>query len=95
MVRVMRAGDPEVGGTAVRRLAKAAKVPLSPLAWAVDRGPWFDNNLAVLEVQPDGGLSMRWLAGDVEGRATDEPVLRVVAEVGVPVSRPAQRTSRA
>ena len=90
MVRVMRAGTRRSMGRLVRRLAKAAKVPVSPLGWAVDRGPWVDNNLAVLEVQPDGGLSMRWLAGDVEGRATDEPVLKVVAEVGVPVNRPAQ-----
>jgi hypothetical protein len=83
-----------VGGV-VRRLAKAAKVPLSPLGWRVDRGPWYDNNLAVLEVQDDGGLTMRWLAGDVTGRAPDDPVLREVAEVVVPVSEPGPRTSRA
>jgi hypothetical protein len=83
-----------VGG-AVRRLAKAAKVPLSPLAWRVDRGPWYDNNLAVLEVQEDGGMTMRWLAGDVTGRAPDDPVLREVAEVVVPVRRPGPGTSRA
>ena len=83
-----------VGG-AVRRLAKAAKVPLSPLAWSVDRGPWYDNNLAVLEVQRGGALSMRWLAGDVTGRAPDDPVLREVAAVTVPVRRSVPRTSRA
>jgi hypothetical protein len=83
-----------VGGV-VRRLAKAAKVPLSPLAWRVDRGPWYDNNLAVLEVQDDGGMTMRWLAGDVTGRAPDDPVLREVAEVRVPLRQPAPGTSRA
>ena len=71
------------------------KVPVSPLGWAVDRGPWVDNNLAVLELQEDGGLSMRWLAGDVEGRASDDPVVKVVAEVDVPVNRPAQEPSPA
>ena len=86
MQRVMRVGTKKTVGRLVRRLAKTAKVPLSPLGWEVDRGPWVDNNLAVLELQEDGGLSMRWLAGDIEGRATDDPVLKVVAEVGVPVS---------
>ena len=87
MVQVMRAGTRRSLGKVLRRLAKSAKVPVSPLGWAVDRGPWVDNNLAVLEVQADGSLSMRWLAGDIEGRATDQPVLRVVAEVDVPVNR--------
>ncbi len=80
-----------VGGV-VRRLAKAAKVPSSPIAWRIDRGPWYDNNLALLEVQDDGGLTMRWWAGDVSGRAPDDPVLREVAEVAVPVRRPASGT---
>ncbi len=80
-----------VGGV-VRRLAKAAKVPSSPLAWRIDRGPWYDNNLALLAVQDDGGLIMRWWAGDVRGRAPDDPVLREVAEVAVPVRRPASGT---
>ena len=75
-------------GRTVRKLAKAAKVPVSPLDWEIDRGPWYDNNLAVLEVQQDGGLTMTWFAGDVDGRATDDPTLKVVAEVDVPVSRP-------
>ncbi|MGZ5399811.1 MAG: alkaline phosphatase D family protein [Nocardioides sp.] len=89
MQRVMRVGTKRSVGRLVRRLAKAAKVPVSPLGWAVDRGPWVDNNLAVLELQQDGGLSLRWLGGDIEGRATDDPVLKVVAEVDVPVNRPA------
>ena len=78
-------------GRGVRRIARSAKVPLSPLGWQVDRGPWYDNNLAVLEVRPEGGLVMRWLAGDVTGRAADDPVLREVAAVEVPppVSWPA------
>ena len=65
-------------------LARAARVPASPLTWEIDRGPWYDNNLAILEVGPGGGLLMRWLAGDVTGRAPDDPTLRTVAEVEVP-----------
>jgi hypothetical protein len=49
----------------------------------------------VLEVQDDGGMTMRWLAGDVTGRAPDDPVLREVAEVRVPLRQPAPGTSRA
>ncbi len=95
MERVVRAGTRRSVGRTVRRLAKAAKVPVSPLDWAIDQGPWYDNNLAVLEVQQDGGLTMKWFAGDVEGRATDDPTLKMVAEVAVPVSRPGRGQSPA
>jgi phosphodiesterase/alkaline phosphatase D-like protein len=71
-------------------LARSARVPTSPLAWRVDRGPWYDNNLGVLEVVPGGGLSLRWLAGDVTGRAPDDAQLRTVAEVDVPAPGGAQ-----
>jgi hypothetical protein len=70
-----------------RRLARWAKVPPSPLTWDIDRGPWYDNNLAVLETADHGGLTMRWYAGDATGRASDDPVLRTVAEFDVPVRR--------
>ena len=73
-------------GRGVQRLARMAKVPRSPLAWRVDRGPWYDNNLAMLEVRPEGGLLMRWLAGDVSDRAPEDPTLREVAVVEVPVA---------
>lgn len=86
MQRVMRAGTRKSLGRLLRRLAKLARVPDSPLTWQIDRGPWVDNNLAVLELRPEGGLSLQWWGGDVEGRASDDPVLRVVAEIEVPVS---------
>ena len=79
-----------------RRLAKAAKVPLSPLAWSVDRGPWYDNNLAMLEVQDDGGLSMRWLAGDVDRPRAGRPgAARGRRGERCRLRRPAPGTSRA
>ena len=71
-----------------RWLARRARVAPSPLAWRIDEGPWYDNNLAVLEVVPGGGLALRWLAGDVTGRAPGDPGLRTVARVDVPVREP-------
>jgi len=71
----------------MQRMARSAKVPSSPLTWELDRGPWYDNNLAVLEVRPEGRLHLRWVAGDIEGRPTDQPALRIVAEADVPLRR--------
>jgi hypothetical protein len=88
MQRVTTWGTRRRLGNVVRRLARWAKVPPSPLTWAIDRGPWYDNNLAVLEVGEDRGLTLTWLAGDVEGRATDDPLLRTVARVEVSPGRP-------
>ena len=89
MQRVTTWGTRRRLGNVVRRLARRAKVPASPLTWAIDRGPWYDNNLAVLEIGEDSGLTFTWVAGDVEGRACDDPVLRTVAKVEVsPGPRP-------
>ncbi|GAA1479488.1 alkaline phosphatase D family protein [Nocardioides aestuarii] len=83
MQRVTTWGTRPRLGRVVRRVARLGKVPPPPLTWRIDRGPWYDNNLAVLEVQRDGGLAMTWYAGDVEGRDPERPVLRTVAEVGI------------
>jgi len=66
-------------GLVGRVFSWAAGVPLSPLRWAITQGPWYDNNLAVLELGADG-LRMWWLAGETDGRA-DRPSLRRVATV--------------
>ncbi len=83
MQRVTTWGTRPRLGRVMGRLATRAKVAPPPLAWRIERGPWYDNNLAVLEVRPAGGLDLRWHAGDVEGRPTQSPVLRTVAEVGI------------
>ena len=62
--------------------ARSAKVPDPPFRWTRVRGPWFDNNLATLEVQP-GGLSMWWATGVVMDSRHDQPVLDEVARVFV------------
>lgn len=46
--------------------------------WEVTAGPWFDNNLAVAEVEDDA-LRLRWVTGD--DSAGGDPVLRTVASV--------------
>jgi PhoD-like phosphatase len=66
-------------GLAGRLLSLAARVPLEPLRWSVTHGPWYDNNLAVLELGPSG-LRMWWNAGEVDGRP-ELPVLKRVATV--------------
>ncbi|GAA1141499.1 alkaline phosphatase D family protein [Nocardioides aquiterrae] len=63
-----------------RVLSLAGRVTLEPLRWAVTQGPWYDNNLAVLELDP-AGMRMWWVAGEeVDGRP-ELPVLKRVATV--------------
>ncbi|UAL28658.1 alkaline phosphatase family protein [Nocardioides rotundus] len=54
-----------VAGPIGHVLATTAHVPQAPLTWKLIEGPWFDNNLATLEVTDDG-LSMWWATGVVE-----------------------------
>jgi hypothetical protein len=59
------------------------KVPRSPLRWAMLRKPWFDNNLAVLELQ-DERLHFWWTRGVVDGDV-DRPLAEQVAVVDIPL----------
>ena len=61
-------------------VARTSKVPNAPYQWPMTEGPWFDNNLATLQVR-GRGLVMRWDLGVVEGDKYDEPDLRQVARV--------------
>ncbi len=61
-------------------VGRTDKVPSAPYRWTVTDGPWFDNNLATLEVR-GRGLVMRWEAGEVRGDRFDAPDLRQVARV--------------
>ena len=58
----------------------AGRVPLEPIRWAVTQGPWYDNNLAVLELDP-AGITMAWNAGEVVDGRHDRPALKRVATV--------------
>jgi hypothetical protein len=60
--------------------ARSAKVQDAPFRWDRVKGPWFDNNLATLEVKPEG-LEMWWAKGTVHGDEHDRPRLERVATV--------------
>ena len=62
--------------------ARSAKVDDPPFRWKRVRGPWFDNNLAMLEVTEEG-LEMWWAKGVVHDGRHDRPVLARVATVVV------------
>ena len=63
-------------------VARSAKVPELPVRWNMVKGPWFDNNLATLEVR-DRGLHMWWATGVVEDGEHERPRLVEVASVDV------------
>ncbi len=71
-----------VAGPIGHVVAQSSKVPDAPLVWRLLKGPWFDNNIATLEVSP-AGLHMWWATGVVDGDAHDRPRLSQVAEVTV------------
>ena len=71
---VMSYGVASVLGSLV---ARSVKVPKPPFSWTSIKGPWFDNNLAVLE-DTDDGLKLRWAAGVLDGDR-DSPELKEVA----------------
>ena len=53
-----------VAGPIGRLASKSTRVPDAPLSWRYAEGPWFDNNLACLQV--DGpSLKMWWVTGEV------------------------------
>jgi hypothetical protein len=65
-------------------VGRSAKVPDAPLRWRLVRGPWFDNNIATLEVTASGLLRMWWATGTVHDGDHDRPRLDLVADVTVP-----------
>jgi hypothetical protein len=71
-----------VAGPLGRVVARSAKVPDPPLVWKPIGRPWFDNNLATLEVKP-GGLRMWWAKGQVEDGRHDRPALVTVHDVTI------------
>ena len=67
-------------------MARVAKVPNPPFRWDVIKGPWFDNNLAILEDTGDG-LALSWLTGVVEDGDQMHPRLDSVAEATLEARR--------
>ena len=69
-----------VAGPVGHVVARSAKVPDAPMRWRLIKGPWFDNNLATLEVVPDG-LRIWWATGVVPGDDHEHPRLTTVADL--------------
>ncbi len=69
-----------VAGPIGKVVAQSAKVPDAPFGWKNVIGPWFDNNIAVLEDREDG-LLLRWHTGVVENGDHLHPRLDTIAEV--------------
>jgi PhoD-like phosphatase len=63
-------------------VARSAKVPDPPFRWSGIKGPWFDNNLAYLEVAPEG-LNLWWQTGVVDDGDHLHPGLERVASLTV------------
>ncbi|WP_457973534.1 alkaline phosphatase D family protein [Arthrobacter sp. D1-17] len=74
-------------------VARSARVPDPPFRWSRVRGPWFDNNLACLEVSDDG-LSLWWQTGVVDDGDELNPRLENVASLTVPPRSPQERVAR-
>jgi hypothetical protein len=71
--------------------ARSAHVPDAPFTWGLLRGPWFDNNLAVLEDRGHEGLGMAWFTGVVEGGDHQHPRLEQVADTAISPGPPGRR----
>jgi hypothetical protein len=71
-----------LGEAAGSLAARSAKVPDPPFRWSGVKGPWFDNNLACLEVAPEG-LKLWWQTGVVKDGDHLNPRLERVASVTV------------
>lgn len=71
-----------LGAAAGALAARSAKVPDPPFRWKGIRGPWFDNNLAFLEVAPEG-LKLWWQTGVVNNGDHLNPGTERVASVTV------------
>lgn len=72
--------------------ARSAKVPDPPFRWSTVKGPWFDNNLALLEDTAEG-LAMSWYTGVVDDGDELHPRLERVARVVVPATRGGRRVA--
>ncbi len=77
-----------------RFIKRSKKMDPTPWDWVVTRGPWFDNNIATVDVEGPR-LRLSWMAGEVVDDRTQEPRLRTVADVSIPsLESPATRLAR-
>jgi hypothetical protein len=69
-----------VAGPVGKLVARSAKVPDAPFGWHNLIGPWFDNNIALLEDRDDG-LFLAWYTGVVDGDDHTNPRLETINEI--------------
>lgn len=74
--------------------ARFAKVPKPPYRWNGIKKPWFDNNLAFLEVVPEG-LHLRWERGVAVGNDPMHPRLEQVTSLTVVPRSTGQQVAQA
>ena len=67
-----------VAGPLGRLAARSTKVPDGPLRWRYAEGPWFDNNIACLQLAGEG-LRLWWVTGTVVDDDHERPRLEKVA----------------
>ncbi|MEA2394883.1 MAG: hypothetical protein QOJ82_2774 [Solirubrobacteraceae bacterium] len=75
--RIIRAGISRGGEVLGRALARAAGVPADPVSWRVTDGPWFDNQVATLEID---GRRCAFRLEKAVGAGDEHPRLVQVAE---------------
>jgi len=73
-------------------VARSAKVPDPPFEWTTTKGPWFDNNLSVLQDTP-AGLELTWHKGVVDNGDQRHPRIEEVSRVVVGARASVDRTS--
>lgn len=71
-----------VAGPIGHLLATTAQVTRAPVRWQLLEGPWFDNNVATLEVT-DAGLRLWWGSGKVERGNHSLPRVVTVEDVEI------------
>lgn len=73
-------------------VARSVKVPKPPFSWENIKGPWFDNNLAVLEDTEDG-LTLQWATGVADGDPRSPRLKEVATYTVVPRSNAPSRSN--
>lgn len=85
MPRALRAAMSAFSRSLVRPMrwvaGRSRRIPDPRYPWRVTHGPWFDNNLAVVEVRGTS-LHLVWVSGEVAGD-DDHPRLREVSVVDI------------
>lgn len=82
-VRALQGKLSDWGKRPMRALvSRMTKVAQPPFSWATTHGPWFDNNLAAVQVTADG-LLFTWDKGVVEDGHYDDPQLERVSTVRI------------